>query len=67
MDFYTNRLHIRPVNIEDNQSMFKYRSDSETNRYLSLIPGSVEDVSAFINETSSKINIPGTWFQFVIY
>jgi RimJ/RimL family protein N-acetyltransferase len=66
MEFYTNRLHIRPVNIDDNKSMFKYRSDSETNRYLSLIPESVEDVSDFISRTSSEINIPGTWFQFVI-
>lgn len=66
MDFYTNRLHIRPVNIEDNKSMFEYRSDSETNRYLNLIPESVEDVSVFINRTSNEINIPGTWFQFVI-
>ncbi|MCK9436240.1 MAG: GNAT family N-acetyltransferase [Synergistaceae bacterium] len=66
MDFYTNRLHIRPVNIKDNQSIFKYRSDSETHRYLSLIPETVEDVSDFISRTSNEINIPGTWFQFVI-
>jgi RimJ/RimL family protein N-acetyltransferase len=66
MNFYTNRLHIRPVSIEDNKSMFKYRSDSGTNKYLSLIPVSVEDVSDFISRTSNEINIPGTWFQFVI-
>ncbi len=66
MDFYTNRLHIRPVKVEDKESIFKYRSDSETNRFLNLIPESVEDVSDFISRTSNEINIPGTWFQFVI-
>ena len=66
MDFHTKRLHIRPVNIKDNKSIFKYRSDSETHRYLSLIPETVEDVSDFISRTSNEINIPGTWFQFVI-
>jgi RimJ/RimL family protein N-acetyltransferase len=66
MEFYTNRLHIRPVNIKDDKSIFKYRSDPETHRYLSLIPKTVEDVSDFINRTSSEINVPGTWFQFVI-
>ena len=66
MDFYTNRLHIRPVNIKDSKSLFNYRSDSETHRFLSLIPKTIEDVSDFICRTSSSINIPGTWFQFVI-
>lgn len=66
MDFYTKRLHIRPVRLEDTKSMFMYRSDSSTNRYLSLIPESVDDVSDFINRTSKEINVPGTWFQFVI-
>lgn len=66
MDFYTKRLHIRPVSLEDTKSMFMYRSDSGTNRYLSLIPESVDDVSDFINRTSKEINVPGTWFQFVI-
>lgn len=66
MDFYTNRLYIRPVNIKDNKSIFNYRSDSETHRYLSLIPKTVEDVSDFIARTSKEINILGTWFQFVI-
>jgi RimJ/RimL family protein N-acetyltransferase len=46
--------------------MFRYRSVSDTNRYLNLIPESVEDVSDFISRTSKEINIPGTWFQFAI-
>ena len=63
MDFYTNRLHIRPVNIKDSKSLFNYRSDSETNRFLSLVPETIEEVSDFICGTSSAINIPGTCFN----
>src|SRR5512145_1707683 len=66
MDFKTERLYIRSVRTEDKECMFRYRSDSETNKYLSLIPESVEDVAAFINKTSSEINVPGTWYQLVI-
>jgi RimJ/RimL family protein N-acetyltransferase len=66
MEFYTNRLHIRPVKTEDKKPMFIYRSDPETNKYLSLIPQSEEDISDFIQKTSTQLNIPGTWFQFVI-
>jgi len=66
MEFSTERLFIRPVCIEDAASIFRYRSDSDTNKYLSLIPQSVEDIAAFIDKTSLEINVPGTWFQFVI-
>jgi RimJ/RimL family protein N-acetyltransferase len=66
MEFTTERLFIRPVCIEDKESMFRYRSDSDTNKYLSLIPQSVEDVASFIDKTSFDINIPGSWFQFVL-
>lgn len=66
MEFKTERLYIRPVRIEDKESMFRYRSDLGTNKYLSLIPQSVEDVALFIEKTSPEINVPGTWFQFVI-
>lgn len=66
MNFYTKRLHIKPVNIEDNKSMFKYRSDPETNKFLTFAPKSVDDISDLIHKTAKEIDIPGTWFQFVI-
>lgn len=66
MNFETSRLHIRPVQAADSHSMFVYRSDPETNRFLSLVPKSVDDVVDFIAKTSDNINIPGTWFQFVL-
>jgi len=64
--FKTKRLIIRPVCIGDKESMFNYRSDPETNQYLSLIPHTIDDVEDFIRKTSSSINVPGTWFQLVI-
>lgn len=66
MIFQTNRLQIRPVDVKDAEAMFKYRSDPETNRFLSLIPKSSDDIYSFIKKTNPKINIPGSWFQFVI-
>ncbi len=66
MDFYSSRLYIRPVNIKDSESIFNYRSDPETYRFLSSIPETVKDIDDFIGRTSGVINIPGTWFQFVI-
>lgn len=66
MDFTTKRLHIRPLSIEDKESVFEYRSDSEANKHQGWIPKNSEDVEVFISKTSSEINVPKTWFQFVI-
>lgn len=66
MNFKTERLIIRPVCINDKDSIFSYRADPETNKYLSLIPCTVDDVADFIAKTSFEIDVPGTWFQFVI-
>lgn len=66
MEFITERLFIRPLLIEDKASVFKYRSDSESNKYQSWIPREIEDVEVFIQNVSNEINVPETWFQFVI-
>ena len=66
MEFKTERIFIRPVSIGDKESIFAYRSDPETYKYLSLIPQSTDDVEDFIRKSSGEINVPGTWFQFVI-
>lgn len=62
----TNRLEIRPITEDDAKSVFAYRSDPETNRFLSLEPQTVDDVIGFINSSSHAINIVDTWFQLVI-
>lgn len=66
MEFKTERLFIRPVRMDDKDSLFRYRSDPDTNQYLSLIPQSVDDVAVFIGKSATDIDIPGTWFQFVL-
>ncbi len=66
MNFKTERINIRPVSINDKESIFVYRSDPETHKYLSLIPKTVDDVDDFIKKSSSVFNVQGTWFQFVI-
>ena len=66
MNFYTNRLYIRPADVADKTSMFRYRSDFETNRFQSSAIQSMKDMDDFFQKISSKINIPGTWFQFAI-
>lgn len=66
MILQTTRLQLRPVDMRDAEAMSIYRSDPETNQFLSLIPKSLDDIYGFIQKTNPKINIPGSWFQFVI-
>lgn len=60
MEFKTDRLNIRPVLTEDKESVFEYRSDSETNKYQGWIPKNIEDVEVFIGKISNEINVPET-------
>jgi RimJ/RimL family protein N-acetyltransferase len=63
----TERLIIRPININDAQALFEYRSNKEINRYQGWIPETIEDVNYFIeNKISPKLNIPGTWYQMAL-
>ncbi|MDR2148345.1 MAG: GNAT family N-acetyltransferase [Tannerella sp.] len=66
LNLETERLVIRPVRLEDKVNIFEYRSDSETNKYQGWIPKTIEDVEFFINRTAKQINMPETWFQFVL-
>lgn len=62
----TERLIIRPINIDNKNEIFEYRSDAETNKYQGWIPKTIDDVETFIGKISKQMNEPGTWFQFVI-
>ncbi|MBP6951636.1 MAG: N-acetyltransferase [Alphaproteobacteria bacterium] len=47
----TNRLKIRPLRLEDAQSLYSYASDPEVAKYVSWSPHqSIEDSKAFIHE-----------------
>jgi len=63
----TERLVLKPINTGHAEAVYRYRSDSVTNRYQGWVPKDIEDVSSFItNRTSPEINVNGTWFQLVI-
>jgi RimJ/RimL family protein N-acetyltransferase len=63
----SDRLILRPIKLQDSEFIFRYRSDSLVNQYQGWIPASMGDVHDFITQkVSSKINLPDTWFQFVI-
>jgi len=66
MDFTTERLKLRPVHIDDKESLFEYRSDSIANMYQGWIPGNIKDVEDFIMKIPAEINQPETWFQLAI-
>jgi len=62
----TTRLHLRPIEPNDTIALYKYRSDSFTNKYQGWVPKTKDEVKKFIAKVSPAINIPGTWFQFII-
>lgn len=65
--FITGRLLLRSLKMDDAMELFAYRSDHAINRYQGWIPESMRDVHDFIEHgISSRINIPGTWYQLAI-
>jgi len=63
----SERLLLRPIQVEDADSIFNYRSKAEVNRYQGWIPITIDDVHHFIaTKVSPEINLPCKWFQFVI-
>jgi RimJ/RimL family protein N-acetyltransferase len=66
LNLETERLLIRPIQFDDKVNIFEYRSDNEANKYQVWIPKTITDVESFINGISKQINIPETWFQFVL-
>ena len=63
----SSRLILRPLNIPDAPSLFKYRSNKFTNQYQGWIPEKLEDVNDFIeNKIAKEFNQIGSWFQIAI-
>lgn len=61
------RLYLRPIDLEDAEEIFEYKSNREVNKFQGFIPKTVSEVEDFIqNKTAREINIENTWFQFVI-
>jgi Acetyltransferases, including N-acetylases of ribosomal proteins len=66
LNFETERLVIRPIQLNDKINVFEYRSDIETNKYQGWVSRTIDDVEFFINGIAKQIDIPETWFQFVL-
>lgn len=62
----TQRLFLRPISIEDKESVFIYRSDPETSKYQSVVAETIDDMDDFLGKCAKEFNVPGTWFQVVI-
>lgn len=62
----SNRLHIRPIEKDDAEALFLYRSDKIANEYQSWIPENLNDVKSFIQRNPKEFNLAETWFQLVI-
>ncbi len=62
----TKRTILRPIESTDNEQIFSYRSDYNTNKYQGWIPSNLEDVNEFISRNPTEFNKPESWFQLVI-
>ena len=62
----TKRTILRPIELKDNEQLYSYRSDAETNKYQGWKPKSLEDINEFISKNPTEFNTPQTWFQLVI-
>jgi RimJ/RimL family protein N-acetyltransferase len=59
----TERLIIKPLTLNETKSFFEYRSLDEVARFQTFKPKNVGEAIAFIQLTSSKPNIPNSWYQ----
>lgn len=66
MILQTQRLLLRPIQLDDKQTLFDYRKDEETNKYQGWIPKTIGDVEEFIGKLEPQLNIPESWFQMAI-
>jgi len=62
----TETLLLRPIAVTDNEQVFSYRSDRETNKYQGFVPKALSEVDQFIAKNPSEFNQPESWFQLVI-
>ncbi|WP_394345729.1 GNAT family N-acetyltransferase [Gelidibacter gilvus] len=54
------------MEIEDNEQVFYYRSDAETNKYQGFVPKVLKEVDEFTARNPAEFNKPESWFQLVI-
>ncbi len=63
----TRRLILRPLQAEDAETMFRYRSRPDVSRYQSWLPADVSEVRAFIEKMlGAPPGVRGTWLTLAI-
>lgn len=62
----THSIKIRRILPSDNEEVFSYRFDSETNKYQGWVPKTLNEVDEFIAKNPKEFNTPDSWFQLVI-
>jgi RimJ/RimL family protein N-acetyltransferase len=62
----SERLILRPLEMEDAEAVFAYRSDEETNRYQGFIPENMEELLTWMKKRPASFNEPNSWFQLAI-
>lgn len=62
----TGRIKLRTIQIKDNEQVFHYRSDTETNKYQGFLPKDLNEVDEFIAKIPAEFNQPESWFPLVI-
>jgi RimJ/RimL family protein N-acetyltransferase len=64
----TPRLLMKPLQLQDTQGMYAYRSDPAVTRYQSWQPVREEEVEAFILKYGNdSINVVDSWCQLGVY
>ncbi len=66
-EIFTERLALTSLRPDDAAAMFAYRADPSVGRYQSWVPGTVDEVTRFIDDMQTlAFDTPDTWFQLAI-
>ena len=67
IEIKTSRLYLRPISINDADTIFNYRSLPEVYEYQGWRPNSIAETKYFIKtQIEKKLNIPDSWYQIVV-
>jgi|SRR6056297_871727 len=59
----TDRLHLRPIEIEDANQLFQYRSQRAHHPYQGWIPERPEEAIQYIQKRPAQFDQEDSWFQ----
>lgn len=62
----TNRLLLRPIQLNDAATVFAYKSDATANRFQDWIPETLAEVENKYSGAAITFNQPDMWYQLVM-